>query len=84
MDKLFDEFLASTLLGGIFSAIGVVALFSYSKSRTNVAFASAMIFIGLAIVTGFALADTVDPSQPSLPERFQSVFEAAIAELVGG
>ncbi len=52
MDKLFDEFLASTVVGGFGSAIGLVVLFSYSKSRTNVALALLLIFIGLGRCCG--------------------------------
>lgn len=77
MDKLFDEFMGSTVLGGLYVALGLVFAFSYNKSRTNVAFAAAMIFIGLAAVTGFAAVDTIDPSRPTLAQRFQGFFEAA-------
>lgn len=75
MTGLLDEYLASTILGGVCAALGMVLLVSQGRSRANVGSSVLLICFGLGMLTAFPLVDSVDRSDPGLIARSQVCFE---------
>ncbi len=75
MDRLFDEFLGQTMIGGLASCLGVIFLLLDRRSRGNVAIAFFFILAGVNAWTTPLLAGQVDPDNITLLERLHILLE---------
>lgn len=74
--RLFDELLASTVLGMLIIGLGCCFLVIQERSRANLGVAVAWVAIGLSLVTTPVLAGRVDPDHIQVVERLQVAFDS--------
>jgi class 3 adenylate cyclase len=76
-DRLFDEFLPSTLLGAVIAALGVVFFIVSRRPRSTIVLAIAWVTFGIAVVFQPPQVDQVG-SDPALWERLHVALEVSV------
>jgi len=76
-DRLFDEFLPSTLLGALIASLGVVFLIVARRPRTTTTLAMAWCAFGVAVILQPPLVNRIDAA-PALWERLHVCLEVSV------